>query len=296
MNNRMTEMNRRQRNIYEPCWPALFAQGASCSLKRSYLNCLAVAAALALVSLGGCSKGSSGGGSLNGMMRNLVGPSPSELVAWAFDPNDPDRRRMGVLGLSSKKWGLKEPYLKGYAALLKTDKDPLVRAAAARALGKAKDPNYAPAVTRALLDTNVNVRQDVATALDSVYDDTSAGPLRNRAAGDVDQDVRAKCCRALRHHRSIAVARTLVDCLSDKTFSVRHQAHASLVEIVGDDRGYDAENWATVVSGAALPPKPVPQKKPTWWQRMRQKRKKPAAPKPADPKESDSAKTMPEKT
>jgi len=255
-----------------------------------------VACALTTAALSGCSKGSSGDTSLNRMMRNLVGPSPKELVAWAFDPNDPDRRRMGVIGLSSKSWGLKEPYLKGYAALLKTDKNPLVRAAAARALGKAKDPNYAPAVTRALLDTNVNVRQDVATALDSVYDDTSAGPLRIRAASDVDQDVRAKACRALRHHRSIAVARTLVDCLSDKTFSVRHQAHTSLTDIVGEDLGYDAENWASVIVGTTLPPKSVPQKKPTWWERMRQKMHKPAARKPADPKESGPAKTMPKKT
>jgi len=288
-------MNRRETNMNEPCGPAPLSPGASCSLKRSCLNGLGVVA-LTLVSLAGCSKGGSGEGSLDRMMRNLVGPSPSELVAWAFDPNDPDRRRMGVIGLSSKKWGLKEPYLKGYAALLKTDKDPLVRAAAARALGKAKDPNYAPAVTLALLDTDVNVRQDVATALDSVYDDTSAGPLRNRAISDVDQDVRAKSCRALRHHRSIAVARTLVDCLSDKTFSVRHQAHASLTEIVGEDRGYDAENWASVISGRALPPKPTPQEKPTWWQRMRQKMNKPNTSKPADPKESSSAKATPKKT
>ncbi len=229
-------------------------------------------------------------------MRNLAGPSPSELVAWAFDPNDPDRRRLGVVGLSSKRWGLKEPYLKGYAALLKTDKNPLVRAAAARALGKAKDPNYAPNVTRALQDTNANVRQDVATALDSVYDDASAGPLRSRAVSDVDQDVRAKSCRALRHHRTIAVARTLADCLSDKAFSVRHQAHTSLTEIVGEDLGYDAENWASVIVGTALPPKSTPKKKPTWWDRMRQKMHKPAKPKPADPKESGPANATPKKT
>jgi len=241
-----------------------------------------VAVALATAVLAGCSKGGGGKITLNDMMRKLTGPSPSELVAWAFDPNDPDKRRMGIVGLSSKKWGLREPYLKGYAALLKTDKDPLVRAAAARALGKAKDPNYAPEVTRALLDTSVAVRQDAATALDSVYDDSSAGPLRKRAISDSDQDVRAKSCRALRHHRDIAVARTLVDCLSDKAFSVRHQAHASLTEIVGKDLGYDPENWAGVTSGMALPAKPAPPRKPTWWERIRQKMRKPVAEEPAD--------------
>jgi hypothetical protein len=126
--------------------------------------------------LTGCSKGGGEGGNvtLNSMVQKLSGPAPSQLVAWAFDPNDPDRRRQGVVGLSSKDWGLKEPYLKGYAALLKTDKDPLVRAAAVRALGRAQDPNYAPDITRALMDTDVTVRQDAATALDKVHDDNSA--------------------------------------------------------------------------------------------------------------------------
>ena len=83
-----------------------------------------------LLLLSGCSGGQET--SLGDAVRSMWGPSPKELVAWAFDPNDPDRRREGIIGLSSKDWGLKEPYLKGYAALLKTDKDPLVRAAAVR--------------------------------------------------------------------------------------------------------------------------------------------------------------------
>ena len=250
--------------------------------------------ALAAAVLAGCSKG--GGSkkfSLTSIMQKLTGPSPSQLVEWAFDPNDPDRRRMGVVGLSSKSWGLREPYLKGYGALVKTDKNPLVRAAAVRALGLAKDPNYAPDVTGALLDTNVAVRQDAATALDSVYNDTSARALQDHAINDIDQGVRAKSCRALRHHRDVAVARTLVDCLSDKAFSVRYQAHASLTELVGKDLGYDPESWAGVTGGRALPAKPEPLKKPTWWQRMWQK---PAAPKPADPKAPDAARAKPKKT
>jgi len=227
--------------------------------------------ALLAAVLTGCSKGGGEGGNvtLNSMVQKLSGPAPSQLVAWAFDPNDPDRRRQGVVGLSSKDWGLKEPYLKGYAALLKTDKDPLVRAAAVRALGRAQDPNYAPDITRALMDTDVTVRQDAATALDKVHDDNSATSLRNRAISDVDQDVRANSCRALRHHRDIAVVRTLVDCLSDKAFSVRYQAHESLVEIVGKDLGYDPRDWADLADAVALAPKAAPPDEAPWWDWMR---------------------------
>jgi hypothetical protein len=216
--------------------------------------------------LGGCSKG--GEGEKVTLIQKLSGPSPSQLGAWAFDPNDPDKRRQGIVGLSSRDWGLKEPYLKGYAALLKTDKDPLVRAAAVRALGRAQDPNYAPDVTRALLDSDVTVRQDAAIAADKVYDDSSAMALRNRVLNDADQDVRANSCRALRHHRNMAVVRTLVDCLSDKAFSVRYQAHASLVEIVGKDLGYDGQDWADVAGARALPPKPAPPGEAPWWDWM----------------------------
>ena len=221
-----------------------------------------------LVSLTGCSKGGDGGSV--SMAERLTGPSPSKLAAWAFDPNDPDRRRQGIVGLSSRDWGLKEPYLKGYAALLKTDKDPLVRAAAVRALGRAQDLTYAPDVTRALLDADVNVRQDAATALDKVYDASSATALRNRALNDADQDVRASSCRALRHHRDISVVRTLVDCLSDKAFSVRYHAHGSLVAIVGKDLGYDPQDWADVAGARALAPKAAAAAyEPPWWDWMR---------------------------
>ena len=238
-----------------------------------YLLPITAFALLAAV-LSGCSKGGDGGNV--SMAEKILGPSPTKLVAWAFDPNDPDRRRQGVVGLSSKDWGLKEPYLKGYAALLKTDKDPLVRAAAVRALGRAHDPNYAPDVTRALMDTDVTVRQDAATALDKVYDNSSAPALRNRVLNDVDQDVRANSCRALRHHRNIAVARALVDCLSDKAFSVRYQAHGSLVEIVGKDLGYDGQNWADMVGAQTLAPKAAQPDKAPWWDWMRVS--KPAGP------------------
>ena len=72
--------------------------------------------------LGGC--GSGGASSLR------PGPTPQEQLAMAFDPDDADNRREGVLMLSSYEWGLAEPYLKGYAMLLATDDDATVRSAA----------------------------------------------------------------------------------------------------------------------------------------------------------------------
>lgn len=215
---------------------------------------------------------------LQNFLKKLRGQSPKQNVAMAFDPNDADRRREGILALSERKWGLKEPYLKGYAAILKTDEDPLVRSAAVRALGKAKDPKYLDVVARSLLDRVVFVRQDAATALDGLVGDAAVGPLRDRAANDIDQDVRANCAKALRHYRRDDVAQTLVACLSDKAFSVRHEAHASLVELTGRDLGYEPQDWANVTLQAPSPDKP--QKPDSWWDRLWRRRKKPTPPPP----------------
>ncbi len=216
---------------------------------------------------------------LQNLLKKLRGRTPRENVVMAFDPNDPDLRRDGILALSKKDWGLKEPYLKGYAAILRTDEDPLVRSAAVGALGKARDPNYIDDVARSLFDRVAFVRQDAAAALDSLVGEVAVNPLRNRAVNDTDQDVRANCARALRHYRRDDVVQTLVQCLSDKAFSVRYQAHASLVAVAGKDLGYEPHDWAGLAL-EGLPPR-KPEKKPdTWWDRLWRGLKKPA-PKPA---------------
>jgi len=234
--------------------------------------------------LGGCGKSGdvdSGSGkdwTLNALLKKLSGRSPSQSVAMAFDPNDADRRREGIVALSKKDWGLKEPYLKGYAAILRTDEDPLVRAAAVRALGKAADPNYVGDVSRALFDRVTFVRQDAAGALDKLIGETAIEPLRDRAAGDADQDVRAYCARALRHYRRDDVVQTLAKCLVDKAFSVRHEAHASLVALAGRDLGYDPQAWGNLAL-KGLGPAKAPEKRKSWWDRLWRGFKKPP-PKP----------------
>ena len=258
-------------------------------MKMLARNVALLAAGVALcAAAAGCNGGGGGSGegafgknwTLQSLYKEITGGStPSHDVAMAFDPNDADRRRQGIISLSEKDWGLKEPYLKGYAAILQTDQDPMVRAAAVRALGKAQDPNYVGDVARSLFDRSDAVRQDAATALDSLVGDVAVNPLRNRAVNDDNQDVRANSAKALRHYRRDDVVRTLVECLSDKAFSVRYRAHASLVELTGQDLGYDAQNWAGVAAKglpAARPPEP---KAGNWWDRLWRKYRKPS-PKP----------------
>jgi len=197
---------------------------------------------------------------------NMLFPPPGEtLVVMAFDPNDPDRRREGINKLSEQSWGLRDPHLKGYALLLRADEDPSVRSAAARALGKAGDARYLPDLVRALERTAqpAEVRWDVAVALDHVIGDEAVAPLRRHATDDPAVDVRISCVRALRHYRAPEVVRALVACLSDPAFSVRHEAHAVLVALTGEDPGYEPEDWAPLTQVELKPPAPTWRR--PWW-------------------------------
>jgi len=203
---------------------------------------------------------------LDWAQRKVFGPSPKELVQMAFDPNDADRRREGITRLSKKDWGLGEKYLKGYALLLQTDEDASVRCAAARALGRAGNPKYLPNLVTALRkDPSDAVRWDAAAALADVTDPPAAHALQAAALGDSSADVRAASVKALRNVRDREVLRTMIRCLDDASFTVRYQAHASLVEMTGEDFGYESADWSSATGMELLPVPARPAKTRAWW-------------------------------
>ena len=204
---------------------------------------VAAALCIVLVLSPGCGKHADAP-TLQRVVEKLTGPSPAEHVAGAFDPDDPDKRREGIVALSEKSWGLQEPYLRGYAALLRADESPLVRSAAVRALGKAGDPNYLPDVATALDDESAEVRLDAAAALDSLPGDEAIRPLMRRAQGDDADDVRAACARALRHYPRSDVLEALRRCLADPAYVVRYEARGAMTALVGRDMGPGPADWA----------------------------------------------------
>ncbi|MGA2266303.1 MAG: HEAT repeat domain-containing protein [Phycisphaerae bacterium] len=174
-------------------------------------------------------------------LRSLSGP-PKELD-WVDDP-DPDKRREAIVALSAKPQCRKPPFTTFYVLELASDKDALVRAAAARALGVVGDPNYLPPLVRALDDPSPVVRGDVAWALDRVTGEAAVRPLCLQAVDDESLDVRAACFRALGHYPLAKVGKTLIRGLSDADLSVRDQAHATLVALAGEDVGDRPEAWS----------------------------------------------------
>jgi HEAT repeat protein len=196
--------------------------------------------------------------------------TPEEMAAAAFDENDPDVRRGAVEKLSHKRWALRDPYLKRFAALTdpRLEKDSGVRAVCIRALGKAGNAKYTPEIIRGLSDPSPVVRWDAATVLGGAPNKHSVTKLQKLAIQDPSMDVRMTAAWALRHHKTDSVYRTLLRCLNDEKFDVRASAHKALVWQTGTDKGYDPENWARgkeKVGKETLPPPPVRYIKRPWW-------------------------------
>jgi HEAT repeat protein len=161
----------------------------------------------------------------------------------AEDATDADRRRFGVVLLSDHSWGRREPYTAYYARLLGSNGDEPVRAAAATALGVSGDAKYLGNLAAAMTDRSSVVRQDTAAALGRLRGDAGLAALRRAAAEDSSDDVRSAVATSLGNYRQPEAAGTLLRCMKDRAFAVRHAARAALVRLSGKDYGDDPANW-----------------------------------------------------
>jgi len=182
-------------------------------------------------------------------------PHPKVLTRNAFDDTvDPDVRREAILALSSHEWGLTETYLNGYDVILRAEmrkprerRDTALMSATIGALGRGKNPKYIPILVLVLkLAFSPQVRWDAAIAMDTVVGDEAIAQLCESSNPETEDsvDARAACCRALRHYRRQDVVDTLINRLaSTEEFSVRYQAHQTLVGLCGCDFGPGYTDW-----------------------------------------------------
>ena len=174
--------------------------------------------------------------------------STNDLIKMALDPDDADKRREGIVGLSQHPRGLEEKILRVYEVVATNfTEDPTVRCVAIGALGRAGNAKYINVLVMGLGDSNVTIRWESAIGLDNVIGQEAVEPLRKHAINDLSVDVRACSAKALRHYKNRDIASTLARCMSDREFTVRHQAHAALVEISKQDKGFDAQAWEDIV-------------------------------------------------
>jgi HEAT repeat protein len=165
-----------------------------------------------------------------------------------------DARRRGINDLVRWDFALDGPYVKRYRQIATGDPDPLVRATAIRALNRARDAQARPIFINALRDASVDVRIEAAKALDNLPDPNAADPLvRTVANPDEDRDVRIAAASALRHYKSLEVARALIPRLNEHDFAIAWQSRRTLRQITGKDMRYNEAAWLAFVSGPDKP-------------------------------------------
>jgi hypothetical protein len=183
------------------------------------------------------------------------GTSPAEYARLMESPGA-DARRVGINGLAATDRGERPPYTIRYAQIGQLDTDFLVRATAIRSLNRSRDrsPAAMALYVKSLDDPNIPVRLEACKALGHMPTDDAVEPLL-RIVNHVeeDKDVRIAAADALRHYKTLEVARTLVLTLSDRDFGIAWTAHHSLKLLTGRDLQYDEGAWLTYLTGPEKP-------------------------------------------
>jgi hypothetical protein len=194
---------------------------------------------------------------------NLINDNtPARNARRMLNPTDADERWKGMDYLASYPWGQRPPYTAYYKRLaagraednLKADADYTVRAKAVRALNRSRDASAVPTFVAALGDESDLVRLEAAKALTRVPDPSAVAPLVKVVSEPSEtRDVRTAAAAALRHYRTLDVARALVNQLGSTEFEVAYQARRSLRQITEKDFRYDQAAWLGFITGPEKP-------------------------------------------
>jgi hypothetical protein len=191
----------------------------------------------------------------NERLSNAIsGRTPRAAAVQMEDPYFPDERRIGINRLSAFPFGQQAPYTTRYEQIAQSDSDWLVRATAIRALNRSRWEHATPIFIKALDDSNDHVRLEAAKALANIPDYNAVSPLvRLVNDGTENRDVRIAAADALRHYKTVEVARTLASQLGGREFGVAWQSHRSLQAMTGKDLHYDESAWLNYITGPGKP-------------------------------------------
>jgi len=203
---------------------------------------------------GGCQQVREMGGFGERLVDLVTGKTPRAAAVKMEDPYFPDERRQGINELVDRNWGKVPPYTTRYTQIAQSDPDYLVRATALRALNRARDGDARPLFVKALDDQNDAVRLEGAKALVNMPDERALPALLRIVNNpNENRDVRIAAADALKHYRSLDVARTLIAQLSSREFGLAWQSRRSLRNLTGKDLRYDETAWLGFVTGPDKP-------------------------------------------
>lgn len=209
---------------------------------------------LLTVGLSLCGGGCSQMGEFGEKAMDVLTQRPRNSAVKLVDPYFPDERRQGINEIVDRDFGKHPPYTERYAQMAQSDPDPLVRATAVRALNRSRDKSATPIFIRALDDQSELVRLEAAKALVNVPDPAAQPSLVRMVNNPNEQrDVRIAAADALRHHRSLEVARALIAQLGGREFGLAWQSRRSLKNLTGKDLRYDEGAWLNLVTGPTKP-------------------------------------------
>ncbi|MFG0329271.1 MAG: HEAT repeat domain-containing protein [Phycisphaerales bacterium] len=168
-------------------------------------------------------------------------PSPSEAASWMFH-RDSEKRRLGISLIANAPFGGEPPYMEVYREAV-IDTDPMVRAAAALALGLHGEPVDAERLVALLTDDSAIVRVEAAQSLQRLHNPVAIGPLLDRLRNDTESDVRMAAANALGQYAEPRVVEGLIAALDDESLAVNHHARRSLRFLTGKELGLEPEEW-----------------------------------------------------
>src|SRR5262245_43438524 len=148
-------------------------------------------------------------------------PSPAEAAKWAIDPYDADKRYRGTLLLANAPFASDPLYIQLFTDNVK-DKDPGVRAAAARGLGTHGGPEHVPLLVERLKDEDPSVRVEAARGLQRLHNPVAIDPLLAvlDKEKEIEPDVRLEAASALGQYAENRVVEQLIRALHDDNLSV----------------------------------------------------------------------------
>lgn len=175
---------------------------------------------------------------------------PSKADRMLEDKTSADNRREGMNRLVDFGFSNNELFEKRCRQIAQNDTDPTVRATAIRTANRCRDAKATPLFIKGLNDPNEWVRLESAKALTNIPDFNAAAPLAV-VVGDPNEsrDVRIAATDALKHYRTLPVARALCSALGDRSFAISWQARKSLKYLTDRDYGYDAGAWLAYFTG-----------------------------------------------
>ncbi len=184
----------------------------------------------------------------------LFPPSLAERVIDVGSDNA-DTRREAVQAIGEHDKVDDIPAIRELMVLVaRTDRSPLVRAAACQALANIKHLEAREAlVGRLAEDPDPYVRADAATALGVQGDPASIEPLATAMREDKDVDVRIAAADALSGIRERAAATALVGGLNARDVGVAHTAWESLRYMTGQDLPREPGPWTDFLVSADEP-------------------------------------------